>query len=84
MRKVWEEVVNTEAFTKVFDRLKKNFSIIEKCEGSNDYVEQFRGKKGMEKLDEWELPEALRREEDEVGLDLEEGGEDEGGLVDAI
>ena len=46
--KVWKDVASEEAFMKVFERLKKNYAVIEKSQGSNDYYEEFRGKKGME------------------------------------
>ena len=48
--KVWKDVASEEAFVKVFERLKKNYAVIEKSQGSNDYCEEFRGKKVMEDI----------------------------------
>ena len=50
VRQVWSEVTNEQAFTKVFDRLVKNYDIIRRCGGDNELVEEFRGKKGKAAL----------------------------------
>ena len=71
---VWEEVTNEEAFVKVFDRLKKNYKIIEKNGGGNDLVEEFRGKKGMEDISAYEF----------VGADMEVDLEDEEEGIPAV
>ena len=70
--KVWKDVASEEAFVKVFDRLKKNYAIIKKDKGNNDYVEDFRGKKGMEDLAAFDF----------VGADMEVG--DDGGEGDEV
>ena len=48
--KVWKDVASEEAFLNVFEGLKKNYAVIEKNQGSNDYCEEFRGKKVMEDI----------------------------------
>lgn len=76
MMSVWKEVTNEEAFVKVFDRLKKNYLIIQKSGGGNDLVEDFRGKKGMEKIATYDFVAAVGEDAQEVGL--EDDGDDVG------
>jgi hypothetical protein len=73
---VWDKVANEEAFVKVFDRLKKNYAIIEKSGGGNDFCEEFRGKKGQEEIAAFRFEGAA----EEMGVDLGEAGEEEDGL----
>ena len=76
--KVWKDVANEEAFTKVFDRLKVNYACIEKFGGTNDFCEdpQFRGKDGMKNLANYEVG-----AEEEVGVEeTAMGGDDDDGL----
>ena len=61
--KVWKDVASEEAFVKVFERLNKNYIVIEKSQGSNDYCEEFQGKKGMEDIAAYDF----------VGADMEVG-----------
>eukprot|EP00957_Ditylum_brightwellii_P160036 12182380-Ditylum_brightwellii.AAC.1 len=60
--KVWKEVANEEAFVKVFDRLKRNYAIIENSGGGNDYCEEYHGTKGMKDIATWEYVEANMEE----------------------
>ena len=76
--KVWKDVANEEAFTKVFDRLNVNYAAIKKFGGKNDFCEdpQFRGKDGMKNLADYVVG-----VEEEVGVEeVREGGGDDDGI----
>ena len=75
---VWNQATNTETFVKVFDRLAKNYKIIRACGGDNNLVEEFRGKKGNEALNDYvhvEPGTTFTEEDVPEEFDLSAGGE---------
>eukprot|EP00957_Ditylum_brightwellii_P195543 14899794-Ditylum_brightwellii.AAC.2 len=69
--KVWKEAANEGAFMKVFDRLKRNYGIIEKSGDGNDYCDEFCGNKEVEDIATWvcvgQTWRRVQKEEEEEG-----------------